>query len=328
MKLRKVFYLFIIILLAFNACDSPQSKESKETPKSIATPSFDADSAYTFVKDQVSFGPRVPNSKAHKQCADYLIKQLKRFCDTVIVQEMSVKAYNGTMLHGKNIIGVFNPNQSKRILLGAHWDSRPYADHDVNPANYRTPIDGANDGASGVGVLLEFARQLSIKKPETGIDIIFFDVEDYGEPQDEDNNVHGDFWCLGSQYWAKNPHTFNYKANYGILLDMVGGQNAVFTLEGTSRYFAPDVQSHVWNIAEQLGYDAVFKKVETAPITDDHLYINKIINIPMIDIIEYDENTTSGFNKNWHTVNDNLSNIDKTTLEKVGKVILATVYEE
>lgn len=328
MEQRKTVYMLILLTLGVSACKSPQTTETQETPKVLYIPAFDADSAYTFVENQVSFGPRVPNTPAHASCANYLITELSRFCDTVIVQEFSTKAYNGTTLHGKNIIGVFNQAKQNRILLGAHWDSRPYADHDPNPANHRTPIDGANDGASGVGVLLEIARQLQIKKSEIGVDIIFFDVEDYGAPQDAEAAYQGEFWCLGSQHWAKFPHVEKYKARFGILLDMVGGSEAIFTHEGTSRYFAFDILSNVWDIAMQMGYGSYFKSIETSPITDDHLYINKITKIPVIDIIEHSPYTSTGFNKHWHTLNDNMSNIDKKTLEAVGKVTLATIYNE
>ncbi|HON20454.1 MAG TPA: M28 family peptidase [Bacteroidales bacterium] len=328
MKNEKIYYLLLCVLMLAYACESPPSTEVEKTSESIVIPSFDADSAYRFVENQVSFGPRVPNSQAHKQCGNYLVNELKRFCDSVIVQSFSVKAYDGTLLHAKNIIGIFEPQQERRILLGAHWDSRPYADHDPNPANHRTPIDGANDGASGVGVLLEIARQLNLKKANIGVDIIFFDVEDYGAPQDDDINYSGEFWCLGSQHWGKYPHTADYQARFGILLDMVGGKNAIFTREGTSLFYAPDILSKVWNIGQQMGYDAYFKNMETPPITDDHLYINRITNIPMIDIIEYNPSTRTGFNQHWHTLNDNLSNIDKKTLEVVGKVTLAVIYNE
>ncbi len=326
---QKTIYLFIFLILFFIACQSPSVSVEEQTPsKSLYIPDFDADSAYGFVYNQVDFGPRVPNTKAHADCGVYLTSTLQRFADTVLLQEYRVKAYDGTMLHGKNIIGVFNPLKKVRILLAAHWDSRPYADHDPDPENRRKPIDGANDGASGVGVLLEIARQLQLKRPDIGVDIILFDVEDYGAPQDSEASYSGEFWCLGSQYWAKNQHIRNYSARYGILLDMVGGENAVFTHEGTSRYYAPDILSHVWSIAEQLGYGSNFRRIETPPITDDHLYVNQIARIPMIDIIEYSNTTSTGFNQYWHTLNDNISNIDKNTLQKVGKVVLATLYHE
>jgi hypothetical protein len=256
------------------------------------------------------------------------VQTLQRFSDTVMIQPLSVKAYNGILLKGQNIIGIFNPEARKRVLLAAHWDSRPYADHDANAENHRTAIDGANDGASGVGVLLEIARQLQIKAPTIGIDIIFFDLEDYGEPQDERSNYRGEFWCLGSQAWAKNPHVNNYRAKYGIMLDMVGGHNAQFTKEGFSRQYAPDVVDKIWNRANTLGFSSYFQNRETDPIIDDHYYVNRISNLPMIDIIEWDANSGTGFNKHWHTLNDNMSNINRETLSTVGKLLLSVIYGE
>ena len=146
-------------------------------------PSFNADSAYAYVEKQVSFGYRVPNTPAHKACGDYLVSELKRFGAQVYEQEATLKAYDGTPLESRNIIGSFNPDKDKRILLFAHWDTRPYSDHDPDPANHKKPLDGADDGASGVGALLEIARQMGMKAPEVGVDIIFFDAEDYGTPE-------------------------------------------------------------------------------------------------------------------------------------------------
>jgi len=326
-------YIFgIVLILVFLACNQPSkqedTKQNTQEQVQVQMPDFDKDSAYYFVKQQVKFSPRVPNTKAHAACAQFLINTLGRYADTLIVMPLTAKAYNGTVLHGQNIIGIFNPDARKRVLLAAHWDSRPYADHDPNPANWRTPIDGANDGASGVGVLLEIARQLQIKSPQIGIDIIFFDLEDYGEPQDE-RRYEGENWCLGSQAWSKNPHTKNYRAQYGILLDMVGGENAKFAKEGHSRMYAPDIVDKVWGRAKTLGFFAYFQDIETDPIVDDHYYINKIRNIPTIDIIEWGgASSATEFNKYWHTINDNMDNIDKETLAVVGKVVLFVIRSE
>ena len=319
-------------IILFFSCNQPQKQIgiNQDTQKqvSILLPNFDRDSAYYFIEQQVKFSPRVPNTKAHKDCGQFLINTLARYADTMLLQPLSIRAYNGTVLHGQNIIGVFNPNAHKRILLAAHWDSRPYADHDSNPANHRSPIDGANDGASGVGVLMEIARQLHLKSQQTGVDIIFFDLEDYGEPNDERDLYRGENWCLGSQAWSKDPHTKNYKAKYGILLDMVGGINAQFTKEGFSYQYAPDIVDKIWNRANMLGFSSYFQNIETNPVIDDHFYINKIRNIPTIDIIEYSSSTETGFNKHWHTLSDNMDNIDKETLYVVGVVILSTIYSE
>ena len=328
-NMNKLFSpLFIGFILI--GCHPPkQNNQSIETADiSIEIPDFDADSAYVFLVKQVEFTPRVPNTKAHKDCAAFLINTLGRFADTVISQPITAKAYNGTLLNGQNIVGVFNPEARRRILLAAHWDSRPYADHDPDPANRRTPIDGANDGASGVAVLLEVARQLRLNPVETGIDIVFFDLEDYGAPEDERTRGGEDFWCLGAQAWAKNPHVKNYQAQYGILLDMVGGKGAQFSKEAISMEYAPDIVEKVWYRAKLLGFDSYFLNKTTSQILDDHWYINTRTNIPMIDIIEYEANSNTGFNQHWHTLSDNFDNIDKETLSVVGKVMLSVLRSE
>ncbi len=328
---KKLSIIIMCVLLCMTACrrssEQMQADGSNTPTQPIERPSFDADSAYAYVAAQCGFGPRVPNTEAHRRCSRYIIETLRSFCDTVYVQEFTVRAYDGTMLKAKNIIGSFNPQSDRRVFAAAHWDSRPYADHDPNPANHRTPIDGANDGASGVGVLLEAARQLSISHPQNGIDLICFDVEDYGAPQDVESSIQDD-WCLGSQYWSQHPHIPGYRARFGVLLDMVGGENAVFCKEGTSDYYARDIMERVWNAAAQLGYAPVFSRKVTAPIIDDHLYINKMTRIPVIDIIEYHGRSGTGFNPTWHTLEDNLQNIDRMTLQKVGEVLLHTLRNE
>lgn len=323
--------MLVAALLFFcSACKHQQKPEDQTNneQKTAERPSFSADSAYAFTEAQCAFGPRVPNTEAHRKCSAYLTAAFRRFCDTVYVQEFNGKAYNGILLKSKNIIGCFNPEAKERILVASHWDSRPYADHDPDPAMHRTPIDGANDGAAGVGILLEIARQLSLKHPDKGIDLVCFDSEDYGAPQDDDAQYSEDDWCLGSQYWAQHPHRTAYSARFGILLDMVGGPNALFCKEGTSAFYAQDILNRVWNYAAGLGYSSDFSSRETAPIIDDHLYINKLSNIPMIDIIEYNEAGGTGFNPTWHTLKDNMENISRATLQKVGEVVLYTLYNE
>lgn len=326
---NKLFFPLLIGII-FLGCNSQEQNNQVVETKDIVVevPSFDADTAYSFLAKQVEFTPRVPNTKAHQQCAEFLINTLKMYADTVISQPITAKAYNGMLLQGQNIVGVFNPQARKRILLASHWDSRPYADYDPDPANRRTPIDGANDGASGVAVLLEIARQLRLNPVEIGIDIVFFDLEDYGAPQDERTAGGDDFWCLGSQAWAKSPHVKNYQAQYGILLDMVGGKNAQFSKEGISMQYAPDVVEKVWYRAAMLGFGSYFPNRETNPILDDHWYVNNIANIPMIDIIEYNSHSNTGFNEHWHTLSDKLDNIDKETLSVVGKVLLSVIRSE
>lgn len=299
--------------------------EVKNAPVT-ATPAFDADSAYAYVAKQVDFGYRVPNTPAHKACGDYLATELERFGAKVYQQEAILTAYDGTPLQARNIIGSFNPDNNKRILLFAHWDTRPYSDEDANPANHRKPLDGADDGASGVGALLEIARQFGMKDPGIGVDIIFFDAEDYGVPQFARNKYGetSETWCLGSQFWAKSPHIPGYKAEFGILLDMVGAKDAVFYKEATSMRYASRYVDEVWDTARDLGYGKYFINANGGGVTDDHEFVIKGRNIPCLDIINYD--LQSGFREHWHTQNDNMENIDPEVLKAVGQTVLEVVY--
>lgn len=324
------------ILLATFSCNAPRKEDSKKSDTSKAeietasvnVPEFNADSAFHFVKNQTDFGPRVPNTEAHRKCAAYLTSKMRQYADTVIVQDAKVRAYNNDILAIQNIISIFNPEKPKRILMGAHWDSRPYADHDPDKSVHWDPIQGANDGASGVGVLMEIARQIANNRPNVGVDIIFFDAEDYGPPKSNQSNKQ-DTWGLGSQYWARNPHKYGYDAYYGILLDMVGAANARFPKERFSTYYAPDVVDKVWDIADKAGYGTYFPDEEGGPINDDHLYINEIIGIPMIDIIHLNPEATNGsFFKHWHTQEDTIDKISPQTLDVVGTVVLNVIFRE
>ena len=321
------FFLLFSVYGCWNKSKNGTEKDNKvvET-KNVFVPAFNADSAYAYIERQVAFGPRVPNTAAHKACAAWLETSFKRFTPNVIVQRANLRAFDGTMLDSRNIIAVFNPEIQSRVLLCAHWDSRPWADHDPDPANRKKPVPAANDGGSGVGVLLEIARQMSQHNPGLGVDIVLFDSEDYGEPQ-EMQGTNEDSWALGSQYWSRNPHVTGYSARYGILLDMVGAKGATFTMEGTSMYYAPDIMRRVWDIAHRLGYEEYFLTKKSGAITDDHVYVNQILRIPTIDIIDYDQDREKGFFKYWHTVNDDMSNISKETLHAVGHTVLTAVYE-
>jgi len=323
---KMLYILFAAAMISCSQTPSSSSAKVESQPvKQQNVPAFDADSAWVFVENQVKFGPRVPNSEAHVACGNYLTSELKRFGAQVYEQETTLTAYNGTQLKAKNIIGSYNPENSKRVLLFAHWDSRPYADHDKDPANHKKPIDGADDGASGVGVLLEMARQFSIKSPAIGIDIIFFDAEDYGTPEFV-KEYKENTWCLGAQFWAKNPHVKGYKADFGILLDMVGAKNASFFKEATSMRYAPQIVEEVWSTARDLGYGKFFINAEGGAITDDHQYVILGRNIPCIDIIYTDPESDNGFGPHWHTQNDTMDNIDRETLKAVGQTVLQVVY--
>ena len=329
--MKKVVFVSMILLLSFVSCQDKKSSKPVAKPtvqkQEIVVPSFNADSAYNYVKKQLDFGPRVPGSEAHAQCAEWFIDFFKDKADTVYVQNFRTQLYNGKGIDGKNIIASFNPQAKKRILLGAHWDSRPFADHDPDEKNWNTPIDGANDGASGVGVLMEVARVLKENPMSTGIDIILFDLEDYGAPQHL-NLMTNDDWALGSQYWSKNPHVYNYRAYFGILLDMVGAPNPKFPKEYYSQQFAPTLSNDVWRIARELGYSDYFTNEIGHPINDDHIYVNVNANIPMIDIIHLENNEESSFYPYWHTLKDNIEQIDPKTLGMVGDVVLNVIYRK
>lgn len=303
----------------------------------VSRPSFSSDSAYAYIERQMAFGPRVPNSNAHMQCAVWLIEQLKAFGAEVELQKGFMPDYKGDNQQIYNIIGHFTPVQrdssshtSARILLGAHYDTRPWCDEEEEYSERFYNVPGANDGASGVGVLLEVARQLGLKlsNSDSGlsapVDIIFFDCEDMGTPRIYTGAEREDTWCLGSQLWATN-YAKNSAAVYsfGIILDMVGAPDAVFPLEMYSTQYASNYQHQIWRAAEQLGYGAMFSKQQSYPITDDHYYINYIAGIPCVDVIHYDIRNATGFPHWWHTRNDNMDNISKSTLQAVGEVVMS-----
>ena len=335
----KVFILsFIVVgtllLASCSACNSSKTitKDSQESSTIMSytqiSPEFDADSAFLFTKQQVEFGPRVPNSAAHKACGDFLVSKLKQYGAEVIEQKATLKTYDGISLDARNIIGVYNPDTEKRILLFAHWDTRPFADQDKDKTMRTQPILGANDGGSGVGVLLEVARQINETPIDIGIDIIFFDAEDWGQPNYETNYVQGDWYCLGSQFWAENPHIPNYRANFGILLDMVGAKDATFYKEGYSVQYASNVTEKIWNVASQLGYGSFFINKRGGYITDDHVPVNQLHRAPSVNIIHTSEDSSHGFGEFWHTHNDDMNVIDRSTLKAVGQTVMEVLFTE
>lgn len=324
--------LVILSVLALESCSGTKSKvvEVEKISFKVKPPHFNVDSAYAYVKKQVDFGPRIPNSTEHNECAKYLIAKLKCFGATVTEQKCDLSGYDGTILKSVNIIGSFNPENHKRIALFAHWDSRPWADNDPNKSNWHKPILAANDGASGVGVLLEIARLIKQQQPQLGIDIIFLDAEDYGTPQFAGQGQNDEqTWGLGAQYWARNPHVANYNARFGILLDMVGGKGATFYKEGYSEQHASSINKKIWKAAGTLNFSQYFINEVGGTVTDDHTFINEMANIPTADIIPYNkECQASSFGPTWHTLADNMSNIDKKTLKAVGQTILLVIYNE
>lgn len=310
------------------ACGSgTKAAESTSQAEKSSVPQFNADSAYAFVKAQTDFGPRVPGSEASKQCAQWLQQTLNAFgAENVAVQEAQVTACDGTSLPIRNITAQINPQAKKRILLVSHWDSRPWADHEPDAANRRKPIDGANDGASGVGVILELVRLMGQQSPKVGVDILFVDAEDYG-PHASDSADSDDAWALGTQYWAEHPTLPVADIRYGVLLDMVGGKDALFPKEYYSEYFAREVNDKVWRAAKTAGQSGRFVNASGGAITDDHIYLNRM-GIPTVDIIESANPATGSFNPTWHTLADNIDNIDPATLGAVGKTLTHLIYSE
>ncbi len=316
------------LIMALTACEqdqqTPATVEQEQPARKVPVPSFNQDSAYAYVAAQVAFGPRVPNSEAHRQCRDWLAAKLASFGAKVTLQDFTATAYTGQQLQCTNIIGSFNPEAQKRIVLAAHWDSRFVSDQERDLEKQKLPVPGADDGASGVGVLLELARLLHEHPIDMGVDIIFFDAEDQGE----DGGTSAESWCLGAQYWARNPHVSGYRARYGILLDMVGAKGARFAKEGASMSFAPQLVNKIWKLARQMGYGQYFVDATTGGVTDDHFFVSTIARIPMIDIINKPAETDTGFGPHWHTQADDMDVISKRTLKAVGQVVTAVVYRE
>ena len=325
--------LFIgAFLLRSCAPEAPVPATPPEKPVQVAVPLFDPDSAYGHVAQQVAFGPRVPGSAAHRACADWLVATLKRHgADTVYEQKATVTAFNGQPVPLRNIIASWAPEKTERLLLMAHYDSRPFADRDDERTN--EPILGANDGASGVAVWLEVARHIGEQEPALGIDIFFTDVEDMGAPsagvmgaRQDENNL--DSWCLGARYWAKNPHVPDYRARFGILLDMVGSADAKFPREGISMRIAPQVVTKLWKAAADAGHGARFlSETKNYVGIDDHLVVFQGTGIPVADIIAWDE-SSGAFPATWHTHDDDLAHISKESLQAVGATVMRAVWKE
>lgn len=317
------------LLTGTTACGNRTSSRSQDTDTIAMAPApeFNADSAYAFTAAQCAFGPRVPNTEAHKLCGNYIAEKFRSYGALVTDQYADLTAFDGTVLKARNIIASYNPDAEARLLICGHWDSRPWADNDPDSANWHKPVLAANDAASDVAVMLEMARLIAQNPLKIGIDFICFDAEDYGAPQWINSNEEND-WCLGSQYWAENPHKFGYKARFGILMDMVGGQGSTFSKELFSKEYAAQVVDIVWNTATQIGYGNYFLNRDGGYITDDHLPVNRIAKIPCIDIIPYFSDGPSGFGPTWHTVNDDMEHIDKNVLKAVGQTVLQVIYNE
>ncbi len=314
-------------MLIATACSHKPAAKTDNEPQPVNIV-FSADSAFQYCQQQCDFGPRTMNSDAHEQCGRWIAGKFRMFGMEVIEQKTTLKGYDGTPLHSTNIIASYRSELTDRILLCAHWDSRPWADNDPDEKNWKTPVMAANDGASGVGVMLEIARLLQQNDSlDKGVDFICFDAEDWGTPQWADQGDDSDTWALGAQHWAANPHRENYKARFGILLDMVGGQGARFYREQYSKRYANNIVSLVWKAAEVVGYGSYFPQQDGGGITDDHVPVNQVAGIPCIDIIPYyPDCEASSFGPTWHTVNDDMQHMDRNTLKAVGQTVIQVLF--
>jgi len=322
------FALLLMQGMVLLSCGNSRKAAAEAVSSQPSGPAFIADSAYTYCEAQCAFGPRTMNSEAHDKCEAWIAGKFRGFGMDVQTQEADLKGYDGTILKSTNIIASYKPELTDRILLCAHWDSRPWADNDPNEANWRKPVLAANDGASGVAVMLEVARLVGMQDSlAVGVDFICFDAEDWGPPQWAETADNGDYWALGAQYWASNPHKENYKARFGILLDMVGGQGAQFYQEGMSKQYAQNIVDKVWAAARTVGFGSFFPNDTGGMVTDDHVPVNEKRGIPTIDIIAYyPDCEQSSFGPTWHTVNDDMQHIDKSTLQAVGQTVIQVLF--
>ncbi|HBJ77124.1 MAG TPA: glutamine cyclotransferase [Porphyromonadaceae bacterium] len=314
--------LLLLCLLALCSCSNGGKGKTPSPVGRSNEVQFCADSAYLFVKEQVEMGARVPGSVAHGECLQYIQNKLRGYGAEVRIQEGEEKGYDGAMLPIKNLIASFNPQAPKRVLLCTHWDCRQWADQDADQSKWNTPVMGADDGASGVGVLMEVARQLSLHSVSMGVDMVFFDTEDQGTPSFLAEGRGSSGWCLGSHFWSVQAKREKYKAGYGILLDMVGGNSSCFFQEVSSQCFAKGIVNRVWRKAKELNYASIFVEEMGMEVIDDHIPVNRIANIPCIDIIGCDGKERGSFPSYWHTSSDDMKNISKETLKSVGDVLL------
>ena len=330
--MKKKYLLFllsigIIIAVVFFIVSKNKKETSYGSAKTLIEPKeppkFNADRAWEYLTDQTNFGPRNPNSVGHANCLQYFKETLQKYASSVILQRWVDEGYNGEKLNLTNVLASFNPEVTTRILLCAHWDSRPRAERDPDPKKRHLPILGANDGASGVAVLLELATLMNENPPNIGIDIILFDGEDYGREGDLSK------YFLGSRYFTKNKPAGYYPV-YGVLLDLVGDKNLQLSKEGFSAMkYNPVLVNHVWNIGRGLGYNQFDYNVY-ASIEDDHVILNEagiscinIIDVMLVGGDIYDEERNY-----WHTHSDTPDKCSKESLKVVGDVLLELIYKK
>ncbi len=269
---------------------------------------FDGEAALRYVEAQLGFGPRVPNTEGHRRAGDWILEQLRRRADSVEVQEFTHVTLDGDTLRLRNFIGRFRPEVRERILYVAHWDTRPRADRSANLGQQRLPVPGANDGASGVAVLIGVADVLRLRPSEFGVDLVFVDGEDYGDFA-ADADV-----LLGSRHYAASLDT-DALPLFAVVWDMVGDRDLEIFQEGNSVDRAPEVVERVWNRARELGHGRVFRSSVGYTMTDDHIPLLGV-GIRAIDVIDFEY-------PHWHTTEDTLDKVSAASLQIVGDVAVA-----
>jgi len=326
LNLSYLYALTIIGLIGFSGCGGDTAIKSAPTVQKqpAKIPAFDQEGAYTYLEKQLSFGPRNPGSTGHVACKDWMVSTFESLGAQVIAQDFTANLYTGDSYPAWNIIAQYNPKHKKRVILSAHWDTRFIGEEDKDKKMKDQPIPGADDGGSGTAVLMQIAKILGENPIDLGVDIILWDAEDQGQRGVKNDEL----WCLGSQHWSKNKHAKNYRARYGINLDMVGAKNPRFGKEAYSLKFAKVATDKLWTLAQNMGYSDMFVNDTTGPITDDHIFVSQIGGIPMLDIINTPKGTATSFIKEWHTHDDDISAIDKRSLRVVGQVVTAAIYKE
>ena len=295
------------LVVAFAAAGAACSAKAKAPPRE-----FDGTRAFGYLEQQMRFGPRIPGTPAHEQTGDWILAQLRGRADTVIVQDIAHTTKSGQVLHLRNFLARFRPGQADRVLYLAHWDTRPHADQSANLAAQRQPVPGADDGASGVAVLLGVADALKAKPPAMGVDLLFVDGEDYGDFADSSDVL------IGSRYFAAH-QPVGYPPLFAVLFDMVGDKNLQIYVEGNSQSVAPEVVDRVWHTAGELGYGNIFVPQVRHTLIDDHVTLQNA-GIHAIDVVDFDY-------PYWHTAEDTVDKVSAASLQVVGDVAMAVLRE-
>ena len=307
----------LLLLISLSSCEFPFFGTTAEKGP---LPSFDENRAYSRILEYEKSGPAIPGTKESRQTGDWIVRELKAAGIDAIEQNTRALTFDKKEIPVRNLLARINPEAKVRFLLSAHWDARPFADEDPDPKNRMKPVPAVNDGGSGVVVLLGIADALKGRKIPFGVDLLFLDAEDGGKPASELS------YCLGTQYFAKNPIPAGYQARFGINFDMVGRIGATFPVEAYSLKRAAPVILKIRAAAKELGYQDYFPDYRVGPIIDDHLYLMDGLGFPVADLIHMSED--NHFPPEWHTVKDTSEVISRTTLKAVGSTTLKVLWDE